>query len=76
MTDCIFEKIEKNYPELLRARDLVSIGLYSDPCVAFVARKNCTGPEYFRIGGRILYPKEGVIKFLQEKLVNTTNKEK
>ncbi len=69
MSDCIFEKIEKTYPELLRTRDLIDIGIYSAACVAWTARKNNSGPAYVRLDGKIVYPKAGVIEFLKEKLV-------
>lgn len=75
MSDYLFEKIEKNYPELLRTRDLIAIGLYSAACVAWTARKNNKGPEYVRLDGKIVYPKAGVIEFLKEKLITTSDKE-
>jgi len=68
MFDDLFKKIEKNYPDILTTKDLINIGLYSTPSLARYARKNNKGPEYFRLDGKILYVKAGVLKFLQEKL--------
>lgn len=75
MSDCIFEKIEKDFPELLRTRDLIAIGIYSAACVAWTARKNNKGPAYVRLDGKIVYPKAGVIEFLQKKLMKSSAEE-
>lgn len=59
-------KLEKDLPDLLKTTDLVKLGYikYIQDVHALRHRGAC--PPYFRVGKRVFYPKEGVIKWIKE----------
>lgn len=64
--DEFIEYVKSKLPELATPRDLVAIGLYHSSQAAAMARQSGTCPDYFQINSkRILYPKLGVVEFLQ-----------
>lgn len=75
MADNLFENIKENYPELLKSKHLIELGLYSGDDAAWFARRDGIAPPYIRIKTRILYPRAGVINFLEKKLVKRNDKE-
>ncbi len=62
----LIRKISKILPELASAKDLVKIGMYRTEQAAYAARTRGECPPFMRIPARgIVYPKIGVIEFLQ-----------
>lgn len=66
MSSCetFIQKLKNTLPELCSAQDLVKAGLYRSPQAVAMARYAGIGPEYFKVGGKILFPRDGVIKYL------------
>lgn len=54
-------------PETCTPNDLVSAGIYRTPQAAAMARYAGLSPDYFKIGGRIVYPKTAVIEWLKQR---------
>lgn len=53
-------------PEFIRSIDLVNLGLFpSEDAVGF-ARRRGLSPDYMQHGRRILYPKAGVISWIEK----------
>jgi hypothetical protein len=66
MSSCenFIQKLKETLPPLCTAKHLVEAGLYSSPQAVAMARYAGKSPEYFKIGGAIKFPREGVINFL------------
>jgi len=64
--DAWIDKVAKILPEECLVRDLVKAKVFSTPFTAHFARKAGKSPPYFKLGKRIMYPKEGVIRWLHE----------
>lgn len=64
------EKIERSLPELCSVEDLIDVGIYNNPAIAFADRKKGEAPDYFQIGfhKRVIYPRGGVIAWLRDKI--------
>ena len=62
-----FLKKLDSFPELLTVSDLISLGLYSNRSVAYMARKSGQSPSYIVMPKKILYPKESVRSFILER---------
>lgn len=60
-------------PDFMRPKDLVSLGIFRDVHAVYLARKNKTGPDYIKLNYNIVYPKAGVIEFLNKRLVTQDN---
>jgi hypothetical protein len=57
--------LELTLPELLSTGDLVRLGIFKTHQAAYAARHMGTGPEFFKVGQKLLYPKIGVIEFMK-----------
>jgi len=55
-------------PPLLTSQHLVDIGLYPNKDASYVARINGQSPPFIKLERKILYPKEGVIEFLEQRM--------
>jgi hypothetical protein len=55
-------------PELLSSNDLVTLGLFSSPDSAYLARMRGNSPDFIKVGRKILYPKFSVIQFIEYRL--------
>jgi hypothetical protein len=64
------ENLEGLLPELCTVNDLLRVGIYRSCMVAHTARKAGNCPTYFQQykGGKVLYPRSGVIAWLREKI--------
>lgn len=61
-------QIRSNLPELATTKDLIELGIFSSIVQATHCRKRGDSPKYISISRkRILYPKEEVIAWLQER---------
>jgi hypothetical protein len=64
--DEYLKKISEKLPDLCSPQDLVEAGIYRHKQLAYSARRRGIGPSFFRLGTRrIAYPKEGVLKWLE-----------
>lgn len=60
-------KVQKELPDRCSVQDLIAAGIFNSPAAAFEARNRHDSPPFFRLRGRIMYPKNGVIRWLGEK---------
>ena len=67
MRKTLFSTLDSR-PALLTSQDLVDIGLYATKDTAYVARIKGQSPPFVKLERKILYPKEGVIEFLEQRL--------
>jgi len=67
MNKIILNSLEK-FPEFLSSHHLVELGIYPDVNATYQSRRKGIGPDYIKLGRRILYPKESVIEFLQSRM--------
>ena len=61
-------EIFESFPSFLSPADLVFLGLYANRDQLYKARANATGPEFIKLGRKILYPKSSVIQFIECRL--------
>ena len=54
-------------PEFLTSADLIRLGLYTSTDACYFARKTGNSPDFIQIKRKVLYPRDGVIKFLDER---------
>jgi len=68
MTACdeFISMIERMLPEHCSVKDLVKEGIFLSPQCEFHARKVGHTPSYFKLGRRIMYPRNAVIEWLKE----------
>lgn len=59
-------KIASKLPEQCCVKDLIRVGLYASPQAARIARLSHAFPDYFKMGKRIIIPKECVIEWLNK----------
>lgn len=57
-------------PDFLESKDLVALGIYNRLNATYVARLDGSSPPYIKLKHRILYPKQQLIEWLQERTVN------
>lgn len=62
--DSFIQRVSQMLPDQCTVEDLVKAGIYRSPQAAAHARSLGDCPDYFKLGRRIMYPKEGVIKYL------------
>lgn len=69
MTPCdeFIQKMIDVLPEICETNDLIAVGIFRSVQSAEYARKMKDCPDYFQLVRRIVYPKNGVIKWLREK---------
>lgn len=60
------KKITCRLPDQCSTVDLINIGIFTSVHSACCARKAGSGPGYFKLGKRIMYPKESVIQWLSD----------
>lgn len=66
------EKIRKEMPDLISTSEMVQLGIYKTQQAAYMARKKHTCPLYIKIPQRgIVYPKQGVIEYLEKQIKKT-----
>ena len=58
-----FKKLD-TLPELLDVNHLVELGLYTHKNIAYRARVKGIGPNYIKMPGKVLYPKESLRDFI------------
>lgn len=59
-------KLKRFLPDLLTSKDLVSLGVYKTAQAAYMARIKGKCPPFMKIPFRgVVYPKDGVIEFLE-----------
>lgn len=68
------EHLELKLPDLCTVKDLIRVGIYRSNMVASNARKSGNCPAYFQHykGGKVTYPRKGVIEWLREKINSGT----
>jgi len=54
-------------PAFLTSQDLVDLGLYATADCVYIARRRGNGPDFVRLGRKVLYPKSCIINFLQKR---------
>src|SRR5690349_14397525 len=57
-----------NTSNFLSSRDLVSLGLYPSTDSVYLARVRGNSPDFIKLGRKVLYPRESVMRFIQERL--------
>lgn len=62
-----FAEILRDYPDFMSSKDLVDLGLFNSYAQLYHSRKTGKGPKFFKIGSSIRYPKNELIKFLEER---------
>lgn len=58
----------ESLPALLSSNDLIKLGLYSSIDAAYVARIRGQSPTFLKLTRKILYPKQGVIEFIEQRM--------
>ena len=66
MTHRSLSPVLSELPEFISGRDLITLGLFRDQKAIHMARKRGYSPDYVYLGRRIVYPKQGVISFLEQ----------
>jgi hypothetical protein len=68
MNSCekFIQDLEKRLPNLCRPEHLVEIGIFKYRQSADLARRAGRGPDFFKIGRKIFYPREGIVKWLKD----------
>jgi hypothetical protein len=70
----LISKIINNVPELATTRDLIKTGLYRSEQAAYMARRQRRSPPWMRLPGLgIVYPRDGIIEFLEKQFATTGN---
>ena len=64
--DTFIKKIEFSLKDPCTCSDLVNVGIYRSPQAARYARQVGSSPPFFKLGGKIIYPRDGVILWLKE----------
>lgn len=73
--DSLLKSLE-NFPEFLRARDLVAIGLFGSKFSVRSAQRKGNAPPSIKIGfNRVLFPKNSLVRWLLERDLNNKNGE-
>lgn len=57
-----------NISNFLSSRDLVSLGLYPSTDAVYLARVRGNSPDFIKLGRKVLYPRESVMRFVQERI--------
>lgn len=66
--DEFIQRIANSLPPLCSVNDLIKVGIFHSPQSAAHARVKGDTPSYFVLGvRRIVYPKESVIQWLEER---------
>jgi len=65
--DYFIENLNRDLPKHCTVKDLIKAGIYTSPHNARTHRVTGDSPAYFKIGTRIVYPKESVLEWLEEK---------
>lgn len=65
--DEFIQNLQNWLPDAVSSKTLVSIGLFNSAQAVRNSRLSGDTPPYFRIGKRIMYPKKGVIEWLETK---------
>jgi hypothetical protein len=60
------EDLEGRLPELCRPDHLVKMGIFKYRQSADLARKEGKGPDFFKLGRKVFYPREGILKWLKD----------
>jgi hypothetical protein len=63
-------EIFNRFPDFLKPRDLISVGLYSNRDALYKARIKGAGPDFIKLGHKILYAKMSVMQFIQDHVAN------
>ena len=66
MAQSLIDNIKKNYPDLLKDKHLVKLGLYSKQEAIYRARRDGTSPDYLKVGRKIFYQKSVLIDFIEK----------
>ncbi len=53
--------------EFLSSQDLVDLGIYKSTDAAYLARIRSNSPSYIKLKHLVLYPKQAVIEFLEQR---------
>lgn len=64
--DKYISDLEKKLPELCRPDHLVKLGIFKYRQSADLARKEGKGPDFFKIGKKIFYPRDAIVKWLKD----------
>jgi hypothetical protein len=57
-------------PAFLTSKDLVALGVFKTKDCSYHARRNKCSPPYIKLNHKILYPKQGLIEWLEERTVS------
>lgn len=60
----MFKALEAS-ADFLTSDDLVTLGLYKSRNSIYFARSKSIGPDFIKLGRRILYPKSSVLAFVK-----------
>jgi len=76
-TSCekLIQDMSFSLPDRCSVKDLVSAGIFKSHPAAYNARKVNEGPPYIKAMGRVIYPKDGVIEWLNMNRHETLSKE-
>lgn len=68
MNSCekFIQDLEKRLPDLCRPEHLVKMGIFKYRQSADLARREGKGPDFFKIGRKIFYPRDGIVKWLKD----------
>jgi len=67
MNQNLSNSLEK-LPEFLSSNHLVKLGIFPNLDATFQARKKGVSPDYIKLARKILYPKQAVIEFLENRM--------
>ena len=61
------QKLIDSLPEECGVKDLIAAGIYHTRQAAYFGRARNSGPPYILVGGRVVYPKSGVINWINNR---------
>jgi len=67
MEKALFSNFD-SLPALLSTHDLINLGLYASIDAAYVARIRGQSPAFLKLTRKILYPKQSVIEFIEQRI--------
>lgn len=62
----ILKKKLRDMPEFLTTNDLIKLGIYTHSYTAHYDRQRDIGPTFVEARGKYFYPKDKLVKYLQE----------
>lgn len=67
--DSGIEKMLEEYPKFLSSQDLIDLGIYKSIDSCYMSRVRLEGPQWIKLGRKILYSKNLLVEFLTSRMM-------